>query len=182
VLTVRRSRPREDVSGVSAAARPVLLATFDVPFAEDAIAFAVDAAVENGQPLVIVNVAEILLTHWSLVGYGYLERDELQRELRKPAELAHSLAVRVERLRVCSPHPLDALLAVVAERNPGVLVFGPDRAHVRRRKYERAARRLRERTGCLVWTEAEPKPEDAALAMPRRGPRVLVTSVLRRKR
>ena len=56
----RRSGPREDVSSVSAAARPVLLATFDVPFAEDAIAFAVDAAVENGQPLVIVNVAEIL--------------------------------------------------------------------------------------------------------------------------
>jgi nucleotide-binding universal stress UspA family protein len=180
--TVRHSGPREEVSFVSAGARPVLLATLDVPFAKEAIAFAVDTAVENGQPLVIVNVAEIVPTHWSLVGYGYIEREELQRELRKPAELAHCMAVRVERLRVCSPHPVDALLEVVAERNPGVLVFGPDRAYVRRRKYERAARRLRERTGCLVWTDAEPVPEDAALALPRRGPRVVVTSVLRRKR
>jgi nucleotide-binding universal stress UspA family protein len=182
MLTVRHSGPREDVSVVSSGARPVLLATLDVPFAEEATAFAVDSAVETGQPLVVVNVAEILPTHWSLVGYGYIEREELQCELRKPAELAHSLAVRVERLRVCSPHPVDALLEVVAERNPGVLVFGPDRAHIGRRKYERAARRLRERTGCLVWTDAEPLPEDAALAIPRRGPRVLVTSVLRRKR
>jgi hypothetical protein len=182
MLTVRRSGPSEDVSVVSSGARPVLLATLDVPFAEDATAFAVDSAVETGQPLVIVNVAEIVPTHWSLVGYGYIEREELQRELVKPAELAHSLAIRVERLRVCSPHPLDALLAVVAERDPGILVFGPDRTYMRQRKYERAARRLRERTGCLVWTEVEPTPEDAALAMPRRGPRVLVTSVLRRKR
>jgi len=181
MLTVRRSGPRANVSGVSGAARPVLLATFDVPFADEAIAFAVDSAVENGQPLVVVNVAEIVPTHWSLVGYGYIERDELQRELRKPAELACSLAVPVERLRVCSPHPLDALLEVVADRDPGVLVFGPDRIHMRQRKYERAARRLRERTTCLVWTDSGPIPEQAALALPRRGPRVLLTSVLRRK-
>ena len=65
-------------------------------------------------------------TRWSLVGYGYLERAELQDELRKPAELAHSLAVHVERLRVCSPHPVDALLELVAERSPGLLDFGPE--------------------------------------------------------
>ena len=160
----------------------MVLATLDVPFAHGAIVFAVDSAVEAGQPLVIVNVAEIVPTHWSLVGYGYIEREELQCELRKPAELAGSLAVQVERLRVCSPHPLDALLEIVAERNPGVLVFGPDRTCMRRRKYERATRRLRERTGCLVWTEDEPMPDDAVVALPRRGRRIPGTSVLRRKR
>ena len=159
----------------------MLLATLNVPFADDAIAFAVDSAAENGQPLVVVNVAEILLTHWSLVGYGYVESEELQRELCRPAELAQSLAVRVERLRVCSPHPLDALLEVVAERNPGILVFGPSRTHIRPRRYARAARCLNERAGCLLWTEAEPIAEQAAFASRRRSPRVLLTSVLRRK-
>jgi nucleotide-binding universal stress UspA family protein len=182
MLTVRRSGPREDVSFVSAGARPVLLATLDVPFAEQAIAFAVDCAVESGAPLVVVNVVEIVPTYAGLVGYGYTENEALQRELIKPAELAHSLAVRVERLRVCSPHPLDALLEVAAERRPGVLVFGPDRARLRRRKYERATRRLRGRATCLLWTETEPIPDQAALAMPRARRRVLVTSVLRRKR
>jgi hypothetical protein len=178
--SVRSSSPREDVVAVSSGARPVLLATLDVPFAEEAIVFAVDSAVESGQPLVIVNVAEVVPTLVSLVGYGYIERQDLQRELRKPAELAQSLAVRVERLRVCSPHPVAALVEVVAERDPGVLVFGPDRGCVGRRRYDRAARALRERTGCLVWTETDAVP-DAALASPRRGPRVLLTSLLRRK-
>jgi len=59
MLTLRRNGPREDVSIVSAGTRPVLLATFDVPFAEDATEFAVDSAVESGQPLMVVNVAQI---------------------------------------------------------------------------------------------------------------------------
>ena len=149
--TLRRRGPLDAVSLGSSGARPVLLATLDVPFSQEAIAFAVDSAVENGQPLLLVNVVEVLPTHWSLLGYGYIEKEELQSELRKPAELAQSLAVRIERLRVCSPHPVDALLELVAERDPGVLVFGPERTRMRRRKYERAARRVRERAGCLVW-------------------------------
>jgi hypothetical protein len=181
VQTLRRSGPREDISFLSAGARPIVLATLDVPFSDEAIVFAVDSAVEAGQPLVVVNVAQIQPTHWSVLGYGYIEKEELQRELCKPAELAQSLAVHVERLRLCSPHPLDALVELVAERNPGMLVFGPERRFLRRRTYERAARRLRQRVGCLVWTATETVPQQPALASKRRGPRVLLTSVLRRK-
>ncbi len=151
MLTLRRRISREDVSVFSSGDRPVLLATLDVPFSEEATAFAVDTAVENGKPLVVVNAAEVLVTAYALLGYGYVERDDLQEALRKPAELAHSLAVRVERLRVCSPHPVDALLEVAAERNPAILVFGPDRAHLSSRRYRRAERAVRERSPCLVW-------------------------------
>jgi nucleotide-binding universal stress UspA family protein len=151
MLTLKRSGPREDVTRLSAGGRPVLLATLDVPFAEDAAAFAVDSAVETGQPLVVVNVAEVALTPTTLAGWGYIEREELQDELRKPAELARSLAVRVERLRVCSPHPIDALLELVVERNPGLLVFGPEPSRLRPRTYRRAAKKIRERAACLVW-------------------------------
>ena len=149
--TLRRSGSGTDVSLVSSANRPVLLATLDVPFADEAIAFAVDSAVENGQPLIVVNAAEIPPTPWSLLGYGYIEREDLQDELRKPAELAQSLAVLVERLRVCSPHPIDSLLELVAERRPGLLVFGPDSSRLKPRRYRRAAKRIRDRSTCLVW-------------------------------
>ena len=151
MLTLRRSGPREDVSLLSSGGRPVLLATLDVPFAGDATAFAVDSAVESGQPLVVVNVAEVPPTPWTLLGYGYIEKEELQDELRKPAELAQALAVQVERLRVCSPHPVDALLEVAAERNPAILVFGPDRSMLSKRRYRRAAGAIAERAPCLVW-------------------------------
>jgi len=153
VLTLRRprtTRPQGSVA-VPSGARPVMLATLDVPFADEAAAFAVDSAVEAGQPLVVVNVAEVLPTPCTLAGYGYVGREELQAELRRPAELAHSLAVQVERLRVCSPHPVDALLALVQERRPGLLVFGPDRSRLRPRRYRRAEKKIRERAPCLLW-------------------------------
>ena len=150
--TLRRRNTHEDNALVPSAGRPVLLATLDVPYAEGAIAFALDAAVENGQPLLLVNVAEVLPTAYSLLGYGYVERDDLQEALGEPVELALSLAVSVERLRVCSPHPVDALLEVVAERDPGLLVFGPDRRHLSGRRYRRAERAVRERASCLVWS------------------------------
>lgn len=151
MLTLRRRISREDVTAFGSGDRPVLLATLDVPFAEEATAFAIDAAVESGKPLVVLNVAEVLPTAYALLGYGYVEREELQEALRKPAELARSLAVSVERLRVCSPHPVDALLEVVAEREPAVLVFGPDRAHLSGRRYRKAERAVSKRASCLVW-------------------------------
>jgi hypothetical protein len=52
---------------------------------------------------------------------------------------------------VCSPHPVDALLEIVAERDPAVLVFGPDRRHLSSRRFRKAERAVRERTSCLVW-------------------------------
>ena len=130
---VRSSGPRENVSLVSGGVRPVVLATLDVPFAHEAMVFAVDSAVETGQPLVVVNVAEIHPTHWSLVGYGYIENEDLQRELLRPPERAHSLAVGRARLGVCSPHP----------------------GELRRRRYESAAKRIRKRAPCLVWIPAD---------------------------
>jgi nucleotide-binding universal stress UspA family protein len=151
LLTQRRRISREDVSALGSGDRPVLLATLDVPFSEEATAFAVDSAVESGRPLILVNAAEVLPTTYTVLGWGYVEREDLQDALRKPAELAHSLAVRVERLRVCSPHPVDALLEVVAEREPALLVFGPDRAQLSRRRYRKAERAVRERVSCLVW-------------------------------
>jgi hypothetical protein len=152
VQTLRRRISHEDSAALGSSSRPVLLATLDVPYAEDAIAFAVDAAVENGQPLLLLNVAEVLPTAYSLLGYGYVEREDLQEALGQPVKLALSLAVEVERLRVCSPHPIDALLEVVAEREPAVLVFGPDRRHLSGRRFRRAERAVRKRAACLVWS------------------------------
>lgn len=133
--------------------RPVLLATLAVPFDPAASAFAVDAAVEAGQPLVVVNVVDLPPLGMSVaMRYDQLpEAPEEADALRAPAELACSLGVRVERLRVKSPRPVAALIELVAERTPGLLVFGPDRRRMRGRAYRRAARAVRKNAGCLVW-------------------------------
>ena len=151
MLGTRRTRTSADLPVVSGS-RPVMLVTFDVPFEPEAAELAVDAALESGQRLIVVNVAEIALGPISLaMKYEYVGTQEVEDALRAPAELAHSLAVEVERLRLCSPRPVDALLELVAERAPGLLVVGPDRARLSRRRYAKAAKRIRERAACLVW-------------------------------
>lgn len=140
----------------SAVSRAVLLATLGVPFDPAASAVAVDAAVEAGQPLIVANVVQLPPMPLSIVmGYDQAgDPPELLAALRAPAELAHSLGVSVELLRVKSLHPIPALLELVAERGPGVLVFGPDRAKLRGRTYRRAAKAICETVTCLVWLAA----------------------------
>jgi len=152
MLTRRHGVSVVDRAPSGAAGRPVMLATMDVPFEREAAELAVAAAVEAGQPLLMVNVVEIFPTlaaiHFKDVDY---DSPEDAAALRAPAELAQSLGVRVERLRVSSPHPIDALIQLVGERKPGLLVFGPDRARLRKRVYAKAAKAVRERAACLVW-------------------------------
>ena len=135
------------------AGRPVLLATLGVPFDPAASAFAVDAAVEAGEPLIVANLVQLPPLGMSVaMGYDQLpDRPEEAEALRAPAELAHALGAEVERLRVKSPRPIEALLQLVSERTPGLLVFGPDRSRIRSRAYRKAASALRQRAACLVW-------------------------------
>jgi nucleotide-binding universal stress UspA family protein len=158
--TRARERPAPGRSGgtpprspADATGRPILLATMDVPFDGFATAVAVDAAVESGQALIVANVVGLPPLPLSVVmGYddlGYT--DEMDRSLRAPAELARSFGLHVERLRVKSLHPVQALLELASERAPGLLVFGPDRAKLGRLRFRRTVRALRTRATCLVW-------------------------------
>jgi hypothetical protein len=154
VLGTRRARTSADIPHVTGS-RPVMLVTFDVPFAPEATALAIDAAVESGQRLIIVNAAEIALGPISLaMKYEYVGTQEVEDALQAPAALALTLAVEVERLRLCSPRPIEALLELVAERAPGLLVVGPDRTRLKRRTYDKLVKRIRARAACLVWLPA----------------------------
>lgn len=149
------SQARWDVDGpIRAGGGPVLLATLGVPFEEGAARFAVDSAVEAGQPLIVANVTRMEPLSLSIrLGYDALEEltPEVSASVRRPAELAASLGLAVERLRVRTPRPVAALLQLVVERRPGILVFGPDRAELKRGVYRRAVTALRERAACLIW-------------------------------
>jgi hypothetical protein len=153
VLTLRRTPPREQATYAARGGRPVLLATIDAPFDEEAAIFAVESALECAQPLIVANVLQIPLGPLCVaMGYGTLEpTEEDAANLKAPAELAHSFGVSLERLRVLSPHPIDALIELVAERKPGLLVFAPDRKAVRPRSYRKAAKKISDRASCLVW-------------------------------
>lgn len=150
-LRDRSSRGTRELAA-GTVARPVVLATLEAPLMDDAAAVAVDAAVESGQPLVVVNAVESSLAPCGLMlGYDSIVPPDVEASLRAPAELAHSLGVAVERIRLRSPRPVDALLELVAERSPGLLVLGPDPSRIRPRRLRKASRRICAEVDCLVW-------------------------------
>lgn len=150
---LQRRRHRGPVLPSGSPGRPVLLATLDVPFDHDAVVFAVDAAAELGGRLIVANVVERPpLPLSTMLGYEELPYPpEMAESLAEPVRLARSLGVGVTRLRVKSFHPIPALLEVVAEQNPGLFVFGPDRCRITRLRYWWAARAIRSTVTTLVW-------------------------------
>ena len=150
---VQQQRPEATAGPGAAPGRPVMLATLDVPFDSDAVVFAVDSAVELGQRLIVANFVEQQpLPLSTMLGYDDLPYPpEMAESLAEPVRLALSLGVEVTRLRVKSFHPIRAMLEVVAEENPGLLVFGPDRSRIMRLRYWRAARAIRSEVTTLIW-------------------------------
>src|SRR5215472_7867044 len=96
-----RRAPAARGQSSTAGGRPVMLATLDVPFDPDAVAFALDSAVELGQRLVVVNVVERApLPLSAMLGYDDLPASpEIEASLAEPARLAVSLGLHVTRLR-----------------------------------------------------------------------------------
>ena len=155
------TRTRKPAAGerTGASGRPVLLATLGAPFDEAAASFAVDSAVESGSPLIVANVTQLDPLSLSVIlGYDALEEftPEVSESVRRPAELARSLGVPVERLRIRSPRPVRALLELVRDCRAGLLVFGPDRAAIKARAYDRAVMAIKENANCLVWVASDP--------------------------
>jgi nucleotide-binding universal stress UspA family protein len=151
---VQQQQSRQASAGQDGAqGRPVLLATLDVPFDPNAVVFAVDSAVELGARLIVANFVEQEPLPLSvMMGYDSLPYPpEMAESLAEPVRLAVSLGVAVARLRVKSFRPVQALVEVVAEENAGLLVFGPDRNRIRRLRYQRATRVIRDRVTALIW-------------------------------
>jgi nucleotide-binding universal stress UspA family protein len=139
-------------TALASPARPVLLATLEAPLLAEASQMAVDSAVESGQPLLVVNAVETALTRCMLTfGDNYIAPPAVEESLNAPAQLAHCLGVRVERIRLRSPRPVDALIELASEREVGLLVLGADPGSMRKRRYRRSVRKVLERSSCLVW-------------------------------
>ena len=130
-----------------------MLATLDVPFDHEAVAFAVDTAAELGERLIVANVVERpALPLSTVLGYEDLPyTPEMAESLQEPVRRAQSRGVDVTRFRVKSLHPIPALLETVAKQDPRMFVFGPDRRRMMRLRYRRTAKAIRAKVGTLVW-------------------------------
>lgn len=152
--------------------RPVVLVTLGAPVETAAASVALGAAVDAGSPLILANVTELEPLSLSLLlGYDALEElsPETSASLRTLTERAAALGLAVEWLRIRTPRPVRAMLELIRDRRPGLVVFGVGRGSVPRRRYRRAVAALKERGEFLIWLpeEAVAEAEWSRAAEPR---------------
>jgi nucleotide-binding universal stress UspA family protein len=140
------------------ARRPVILATLSVRIDAHAERIAFASALESGAKLILANMLElhpypltVVLARDCLT----LPHEEDLEAVRATAARAASAGIATELLRIRSPRPTRALLELVRERDAGLLVLGPDRQRVARRRLRAAARAVRREAPCLVWVGDE---------------------------
>ncbi|HLH64193.1 MAG TPA: hypothetical protein VKV27_00680 [Solirubrobacteraceae bacterium] len=134
--------------------RPVLLVTLSARIAPEAERVAIESALETGARLVIANMLWLQPFPTTLVlarEVATLPHEEDLDEVRATARRAAQAGIPTELLRISSRRPLQALVELVCERRPGLVVLGPDPGRTPRWWRALAARRIRTRTDCLIW-------------------------------
>jgi nucleotide-binding universal stress UspA family protein len=152
---------------VEAPRGPVVLATLrSAPIAPAAADLAVDLAREIEAPLVVVDVVDAPPGRSRRAHPG--SPAHVAAALRAPAERAAAEGTAARVLHVGATRPVDALVALVDETAPAIVVLGPDpdrlsRRGLSRRAYRRAVAALDTRTSCLLW-RVTPEPSAASAA------------------
>ena len=157
LLRQRSPVPPSVTSGEGGARyRPVMLATLAVPFDPDSARVAIQAAMEGGVKLIVVDAVEMPYWPQSLATRrADLEEESDRDAIRALVQQTAALGLEVEHLRVRSPRPVEALLEVAGEREAALLVLGPDPSRLRPRLFRRAVKRIRKRALCLLWVVGE---------------------------
>lgn len=137
---------------VARAGRPVMLLTLNVPFEGAATAFAIETAAETGSELYVCDAIPLRYGNYLEQMTRRLAEEDNRRWMNAAAASARSAGVRVTQMVFHNPKPITATVEVARNEGIGLIVFGSDRRLLGRSSYRRAARRLRARAGCLVWT------------------------------
>jgi hypothetical protein len=134
--------------------RPVVLATLSVRVDPRAERMAIESAAEVGAPLILANMLWLPAHPTTLTlarEHATLPHEEDLAAVRETAARAAAAGVQTELLRISSRRPLAALIELITERRPGLVVLGPDRRRTPRWWLWLAARRVRRQADCLVW-------------------------------
>src|SRR3954452_8261551 len=141
---------------------PVLLATFaGAPTHPAATELAVEAAFETGATLLLADLVARPRLHRRRKRRGTAVV-ALAPGFRGAVDRAFDLGVRGERMHVAQPRPAKALLDVVYEHRPALVVFAPDPAAFgrwrwrKRRRFRGLVVALEREAPCLLWTAREP--------------------------
>jgi hypothetical protein len=134
--------------------RPIVLATLSVRVDPAAERMAIETALQARARLIVANMIWLPPYPTTLIlarEHATLPHEEDLDAVRETAARAAACGIPTELLRISSRRPLQALIELLEERRPGLVVLGPDRRRSPRWWRWMAAQRIRRRADCLVW-------------------------------
>ena len=114
-----------------------MLLTFNVPFDDRAVEFAVETAAETGSVLYVCDAVPIALGNPASHGLRSFGERETRDDLDRVSALARRSGVRAPQFVFHNPKPVKAALEVVRDQGVGLLVFGADRSRLGRWSFRR---------------------------------------------
>ena len=144
--------PTATGTGEGTTGKPVMLLTFNVPFAPEAVQFAIDAACDAGSELMVCDGIPLNMNPAARGPRSFGDPDALDSAGAAVRRAVES-GLRAEQFLFHSPRLERAALEVARDHRVGLLVFGPDPARYGRWRHRRAARRVSRNAPCLVWTQ-----------------------------
>jgi nucleotide-binding universal stress UspA family protein len=138
--------------GGGTTSRPVMLLTFNVPFAAEAVRVAIEAAGEAGSELMVCDGIPLEVNPAARGPRSFGDPEALD-SIGAVVREAVGAGLRAEQLLFHSPRLERASLQVARDHQVGLLVFGPDPSRLGRWRHRRVARRVRRDAPCLVWTQ-----------------------------
>ena len=154
LLIDRRRSPAAPPAAGGTRKGPVVLATLSVRVDPSAERMALESALEANVPLIVANMLAFPSTPMTLTFAPdslTLPHEEDLEAVRATAARAAALGIPTQLLRINSRRPVRELLRLLAERDAGLIVFGPDRACLPKTRFRAAAWLVRRRATCLVW-------------------------------
>ena len=139
-------------TGKGITGKPVMLLTFNVPFAAEAVRFAIDAAGDAGSGLMVCDGIPLNVNPAARGPRSFGDPDALDSATAAVRQAVES-GIQAEQFLFHSPRPERAAMEVARDHRVGLLVFGPDPARYGRWRHRRAARRVSRNAPCLVWTQ-----------------------------
>ncbi len=148
---VEQGRPTAaPLVGGEIGARPVLLLTFDVVYADIAVEFAFETAAETRSELLVADIVPAMRVPapGNVRSFGDPYVVETQAVI---VSRAAEQGLRVKRIVFSHPRPFSAAFDLLRDQKIGLLVFGPDRKRYGRFRFRRHAAKFRRDAPCLVW-------------------------------
>lgn len=131
--------------------RPVLLLSFDILFDEQAVAEAIDFALEAGTELFVCLANTLPTANANAAARRHMGNPVVREQMAEIVTTARAAGANARALVYNSPRPLHALFGIVRDHGIGLVVFGPNRKSYGRLRFRWHLRRIKRGADCLVW-------------------------------